>query len=510
LSKRVPWFPIALGLLCLAAVALELYTMRDGPAVRGDSVRYVMGARNLLAGNGFSRLSGGGEVFPETGFAPLLSYVLAALGLAGIDMYAGARALNAVLFGASLFMAGTMIATAARSPWIGLLSTVFLMTAPNVVEWHAWLMSEAVFIFLMLLALLSLVLHVQSGRWEWLLLSALAAGMASLARYAGIALIPAGALTILFWGKGARRDRLVRAVIFGAVASLPFVLWMVRNAGVGGAGLANRQLRYHAFRPDVLRLLLFEPTRWLLPQAVILPRAVRGGVALLLFLGGPLLFLRRIGRWDRASLRDEKAVLPLALLLVVPMYVAILVFNSLFLDAGTTLGAVLRYLTPLFVLVVMLEVTTYAIGFPTGRLRRPMAVLLAVLAVVLLAANFRDTWVLARDSSSQLGFTKVRESWGGLAARLSASTTILTDNPEMVYYLIDRPAYAMPIKFDQYQQAFRADFQQQLDLARARLEAGAVLVIFGDPSEEEAEVVDRLDVAPLNEFEGAAVYGYAE
>lgn len=510
MRKPFPWFPVALGVVCLAGVALELYTMRDGPAVRGDSVRYVMGARNLLAGNGFSRLSGGGEVFPETGFAPLLSFVLAAIGAVGFDLYAGARILNAVLFGGSLFMAGSMTAMAARSKWIGLLAALFLLTAPNVVEWHAWLMSEAVFVFLMLLALFSLVLHIQSDRWGFLLVSALAAGLASLARYAGIALIPAGALAILVWARGSLRDRAVRALIYGALASLPFVLWMARNAGVGGAGLANRQLRFHPFRPEVIRLLLFEPTRWLLPQPVVLPRAVRGGLALLLLLGGPALFVRHILRWTRVVIREEKAVLQLVLLLVVPLYVAILLFNSLFLDAGTTLGAVLRYLTPLFVLTVMLEVTTYAIGFPTGRLRRPMAALLGILLAILLAANLRDTQVLARASSREMGFTKVRETWGELVARLSSASTILTDNPEMVYFLLDRPAYTMPIKFDQYQQAYREDFEAQIALARDRLEAGALLVVFGNPSDEEVEVLERLDVLQLWTDEDATVFGYRQ
>jgi hypothetical protein len=77
----------------------------------------------------------------------------------------------------------------------------------------------------------------------------------------------------------------------------------------------------------------------------------------------------------------------------------------------------------------------------------------------------------------------------------------------MVYYLIDRPAYTMPIKYDPYQQAFREDFAEQIELARARLEAGAVLVIFGEPSDEETEVIERLALRPLDTFEGAVVYG---
>jgi hypothetical protein len=198
------WFLAGLVGLCLAGVALELYATRSGPAVRGDSVRYVMGARNILAGNGFSRLSGGGEVFPETGFAPLLSFVLTGFGLAGIDMYAGARVMNALLFGGSIFLAGTLIAMASRSRWIGLLGALLVLSAPNVFEWHAWLMSEALFIFLLLLSIYGLVMHIQTGRPGFLVL----APAAGAARYPlrGSQPDSAGAWRSL-WGQGMEGSR---------------------------------------------------------------------------------------------------------------------------------------------------------------------------------------------------------------------------------------------------------------------------------------------------------------
>jgi 4-amino-4-deoxy-L-arabinose transferase-like glycosyltransferase len=512
MKSRFPWFPILLVLLCASGVALELYTTRLGPVVRGDSVRYVMGARNILAGNGFSRLSGGWEVFPETGFAPLLSFVLAGLGVLGVDMYAGARILNAFLFGGSLFLVGTMVAMAARSKWVGLLACLFVLLAPNVVEWHAWLMSEALFIFLMLLGVYSLVVHIQTGRSGPLYLSAVAVGVASLARYVGVSLVPAGGLAILLWGRGPARQRLSRALIYGAVAILPFALWMARNQVVGGAGLANREIRYHAFRPEMLKVLLFEPTSWVLPEAVILPRTVRGALALLALMAGPVFFLIELHRWrgrGRGAMREEQVVLPLLLLILIPAYVGILAVNSLLLDAGTTYSGILRYLTPLYILVVILELTAYARGLPPGRLGVPLAVLAVLAAAGLLASQAIETIGIARQPSDRLGTTFVRGEWTELIRQLSAQgpdEPILTDNPEMVYFLIDRPAYAMPIKYDPYRQAFREDFPQQIDLARRRLDDGAVLVVFGEPSEEEAEVIELLSARSVHRYEGAVVY----
>jgi 4-amino-4-deoxy-L-arabinose transferase-like glycosyltransferase len=510
MKRQHVWFIVALLLLSAAGVALELYAMRTGPGVRGDSVRYVMGARNLLAGNGFSRLSGGGEIFPETGFAPMLSFVLAGFGLGGIDLYAGVRVLNALLFGASIFLTGRLIADASRSPWVGLLGAALILTAPNVVRWHAWLMSEALFIFLTLVALAGLAAHVRTGGWLPLFVSGVAAGMAGLTRYVGVSLIPVGVLGILLWGVGSRRDRITRAAMFGLLAALPFALWMIRNGAVGGAGLANRQIRYHPFRPEAIRVFLFEPTTWVLPATVILPRTMRGALAFALMAVGPALFLiraaRRIPRTRPSG--TEGAVLPWLLLILLPCYVGVLAVNSLLLDAATTYDGILRYLTPLFVLLVLLELTTYALAFPTGRGRWMLGLVLAAWMVVALGTNTFESLTIARDSTYQVGFTRIRDEWLDLASELNAAPTIVSDNPEMVYYLIDRPAYMIPIKYDTYRQVFREDFLQQVDLARTRLEAGAVLVIFEEPSDEEAEVIDLLQVVPLRIYDDVVIYGY--
>jgi len=71
------WGVIAIAVLCIVGVSLILYFTRTSPGVSGDSVWYVMGAENMLAGDGYSRTSGGGEIKPIVGFPPFFSMVLA-------------------------------------------------------------------------------------------------------------------------------------------------------------------------------------------------------------------------------------------------------------------------------------------------------------------------------------------------------------------------------------------------------------------------------------------------
>src|SRR4030066_167150 len=91
-------------LIILAALSLVgmLGLWRSTPYGLGlvnDSATYVEGATSLLAGNGYVRVSGGGEIKPITHFPPFFSLILAGLGLVGMDLLQGARAPIPPLFG---------------------------------------------------------------------------------------------------------------------------------------------------------------------------------------------------------------------------------------------------------------------------------------------------------------------------------------------------------------------------------------------------------------------------
>src|SRR3989304_2897316 len=102
---RAAWLIIPAAL----AVGLALVQTRFGPGASGDSVHYLMGAQSLIAGNGYSRVSGGGELRPITGFPALYSLVLAGLGATGLDLIDAAGGLNVVLFGMNAFLLGLII-----------------------------------------------------------------------------------------------------------------------------------------------------------------------------------------------------------------------------------------------------------------------------------------------------------------------------------------------------------------------------------------------------------------
>jgi hypothetical protein len=499
---------LGLLLLSMAGCALILYYTRTGPGVRGDSVRYVMDAQNLLAGNGFSRSSGGTDVYPETGFAPFLSFILAGLGALRIDMYAGARFMDALLFGGTICLIGLLIWRFTRS-WVAcLIGSGLALTAGNMVEWHAWLMSEPLFIFLNLLAICTLAKYIDTDQFSYLVISALIAGMASITRYAGIGLGAAGGLVILILGSGSRRRRLLEGVIFGVIAVAPFIFWMLRNSIVGGGALANRSVVYHPMREEILRTYLFEAASWIVPAQIDLPRLARAALALLIAGLGPLLFFIRHIRRGLSRRANGFTAVPWITAAYFVIYLAILAVNSILLDAGTSISAAIRYLVPLYADLVVLLVCTYAdvLRIAGRKLLQGVAVIFALALIINSAIGSIS---MAQGSSLALGFTSVREDNPGLAEMLMQSSDehpLIADNQELVYFLIGKSAYMIPIKYDAYQQRERADYPEQLQTARARMENGSQLVIFGDPNPKEAEVIDQLGAIAVRAFPGATVY----
>ena len=505
---------VPLLFLALLGVALLFYFTRSGLAIRGDSVRYVMGAENLIAGKGFSRTSGGGELYPETGFAPFLSVVLGGMGLLGADMLAGARILNLLLFGLNIALVGGMIYRFTRSWVAAIVGGLLFLFAPNILESHGWLMTEALFVFLMLLSLACLLHFLDTGRTGLLILAGCLAGAASVTRYIGLSLAPAGALAVLWLGRGSWRTRLAQAIAFAALGVAPFVAWMLRNQALGDAGLANRQLIFHMIRPDLVRFYLYEAATWALPEPFIVPRAIRAAMAVALTGFGPVWYFLRAWRNRKAQVSSPTGAfkaLPWVFLLNLAAYAVVLVLNSILLDAATTEPAATRYLVPFFSMLVVFETSVYA--HMVLRTVRPDAyrALAVALGVVLIALYAQRSVAVAQASTLRFGFTGIREQSARAAddlLRLAGDSPIISNNPEMVYYLVDRPAYFIPILYDPYQQQTRPDFEAQLELATERMKDGSVLVIFGDLKPWEEEALDRLVVAPLRTYDDIVIYGY--
>ncbi len=502
--------------LAILGVGMVMLMTRYGPGASGDSSSYLMGAQNLLAGHGFYRFSGGFELKPITGFPPGFSLALAGMGVFIRDLYAASRFLNALLMGANLLLAAWLIHRTTRSWLAAVVGQALILMSSTQIVLHAWVMSEPLYIFFSLITLGCLAWYLeQASAWP-LVAAAAAAGAGVLTRYAGLSLVGVGLLVIVLVRSDSLRRRIAHAAMFGLISLAPIAVWTQRNAALAGTRV-DRQLAYHIIPSDLVRLFLAEISSWFVPHEVPLPTVMRALLAFLIaaaLIGGFIWLSRARLHWRVSRLQIDMPTgaggsLPWLILLYLASYAAVLVANSALLDASTTATAPARYLAPAFVALAVLSVDAAHALLSRAKRVGIWGTLTGAYLLVLLAYNLTPTLAALSDPFPWIGYTARRVTWADTVALMheyEGRAPLVSNNPEMVYILTGEPAYVRPISYDQYQEAPRADYQDQLVQITAILEQGSVLVVFKPVEPDDARLIDYAGLAGIGETQYAKFY----
>jgi hypothetical protein len=501
--------------IAILGMGLVLYLTRNGAGASGDSAWYIMGAENLLLGNGFSRFSGAGELRAITQFPPALSVALAGLSGAGMATFSAARLFNTLMFGANLLLTALLIYRASRSGWAMILGSVLVLTSSQQIEIHSWIVAEPLYIFLTLIVAHLIALGISSSNRRLLGLAGVFVAVAILTRYAGFTLMAAGTLGILLLGQRKANWRLGSAGLFVVLGLVPALWWVATSISDGGS-IANRQLLFHSINPDLMRAYQAEVVSWVFGQQIPLPWRPRAILAVLIASIGPVYFLVsriRSGGLGRQRGDAYSEVLPWFLGTYLLAYLGVLTANSLFLDAGTPLDAAARYMAPAYVaLIILSTVTTTELVRQVRATKLPAAFALS-LGLLLISLNFNQSIDLLGEPGLSLGYVMIRSDEPELVKALSElnpDLPIISNNPETIFILTERPAYILPSRVDPQTQTERSDYQQNIDAHRRRLESGAVVVIFGNPDQLALEAMNDLNVSPLLGFSTAMFYTAGE
>lgn len=463
--------PVPLGVLAAVGFALVLFHTRYGPEVTGDAVQYIAGARSLAQGEVYGMPVGDGSIRPIVGFPPLFSTVLAIPALLGPDPLELARWVNAAFFGVNVLLAGVICSRYSGSLVVGSLLSAWLLASSTLLQIHAAAMSEGGFIFLTLLAILSLQRYLTDGRPTWMFGAGAAIGLAVLTRYAGLSLVPAAGLAVLVLGAGSLRRRLADVAIVSGIGLIPFAYWSWHNLAVAGSA-TSRPFEWLLSRTRIT-LALDEVSLWVFPELIV--RRLR----ILLLLGVVVLALALLGMLLRAVGRKDRSLIafPALVLLASGSYLATLGLTMAFLDA--TLRITVRYLSPLpFTLApVVFGLVHYWVPAREHTLRRG----LAIATTLLIALNTVRLTGFVADPGSVFGYTDAQRLGSGTIEaieQLDDSVTIITNEREKVYILTGRVSYSTPIGSDQFTKEKRDDLEHQMEVFHERLAGGAVLALF--------------------------------
>jgi len=437
------------------------------------------------------------------------------VGLTKVDLFEGARILNAIFFGGTIFLTSLLIFRFTKSLGAAIIGSALILTSLSLVDIYSMVMTEPLFIFLMLLAILTLVRYLDTQKFYLLLISGSMVSLLIMTRYVGLSLLGAGGLSILLLSRTHWKRRLLDCVVFAGLTIAPLYVWLSRNASVDGSAV-NRELIYHPMQPTLLRVFIAEVLSWFVPRILGLPRSLRNILAVILMIPWMgLYYFREVWSFfkKKGETRKDFWTLPWVLTFYVGSYIAILILNSTLLDAGTTLSAPSRYLTPVFVAVVMIFVIAiHKLVERHGRGLVPK-VLVLLAGATLVAIYSIQVIEQVRDPFSVGGFFEYKTKRAEAVPEFESLTPdvpIISNNPEMVYVMANRTAYMWPIQFDVYKLEDRDDFDVQIEATREKLLGGGVLVIFGWPEEAERLVFDLLETEQLAHYIDVSFWGYPE
>ncbi|MBN1264741.1 MAG: phospholipid carrier-dependent glycosyltransferase [Anaerolineales bacterium] len=473
---------ILLAVLAALAMVLILYVTGPGMVLTGDSVRYIMGAENMVLGNGYSRLDGYGNPKPIVGFPPAFPASISLLMFLGIDKLVAPRILNTFFFCGNVFLVGWLIFRFSKKQLPAVLGAVAVLGFHRTVEFHSYALSEPGFIFLSLLSFVLLAEYQRNHTWGRLLLLGLVLGILPLFRYVSLAVLPVACLLILVFSNEEWKKRLVKVVVLGVEGILPTLLWFQRNARLEGT-VTNRSLAYHPIPVEKLVNYRNEVVSWLIPQILQIewrPRFSHLIIVLAVLTLGYAVFKYRQYKtqaFEPGHIWSYK-LLPIFSLLFMYAYLATVFLSTSFLDAS--MSAYRRYLLPVYVYLVIFLLCMFVELISMAKPWRYAGIAGFVLWVFIFGFHLQFTC----DSLEEIRDVSAYDSWaegaveaGEFLRDLDPSTVILTNEIDLVY-LLGRNSFLIPIKQDNYTQEARDDFDHQLEAFHEKMENGAVLAIF--------------------------------
>jgi hypothetical protein len=487
-ERRLEIF-LAIGLIlafCLTGMWLLRVSTPFGLGLNTDSVYYVNGARNILAGNGFYRNSGEDILKPLTHFPPLFADVLSLVGLTGMDPLRGGRLVIILLYGVNSLLFAWLAWKLTRNCWLAV-AGAFLMSFSSVnLRQYSWLMSEPLYLFLMLISILIAWEYFKGWKLWPVPVLGLLSGLMYLTRYVGLSLLVTWLTVFLLLTPGWRK-KAVHAGLF-LLTSLPFVIGiMARNYALTGS-TGNRNFILHWAPFEKVATGIRNLWGWVLPTGTQMFYDQLEWVFIALFFILALFLLvvlvRHLLRVVRGETISRLKCTLLMLGLHVVIYLGSIYVAMNFFDATTVFDD--RMLLPVYMITVLFVLEGIGIIWQRGRkdLRLSIAAGSLVILGFALAGAIKTGVMLSKDGQGFIDHYR-RESATLQYIRDHATDLIYTNAPPTVYIQTGLSSYMVPSPIDSLTLQARASYEEDLAEMKTKINAqDGLLVFFYEPGYE--------------------------
>ena len=477
----------ALLAMAILGAGVILAATRHGAGTGSDSAVYVSGGQNIARGDGFVWRVGPERARPITHFPPLYSLALALFEIPPVSIVGGAltgaRILGVVFFSLSVFLAGWLLFRSTGSWAAGLLGSLTILVTADSISIFSSVMSEGLFLALMLITVLAGSWYARRPSWTRLLAFAALASLLPMTKYAGLSATAAVSVAVFLPREVPRRVRLMHLVVY-LMASLSIVaLWAWWTGTATGVPL-HRSFGMNAVRLDLVKETIQLLPSWVVPIEVMRrvtdPLRLRF-LALIAVLLATLAvaIVYFVHRREAPTKHSSPVRADVATLFVaiaggyLGFHLAATVFSSPAPDTNSrTLGPALLATSIFFV---------WMVGIGLSALRGPGVVLGAVLVVAAVAYKgptaYQRTMDLAEHGS---GYSSPGWESNAIIAALRELPVkdIYTDDEGAVFLLAGRLPHSLPLKWNLASGEQRPDYERSLEAMRADLQDGAILVLF--------------------------------
>lgn len=392
------------------AYIVYLGTARSGPGVSADSTLYLSVAENLLKGQWI-------VTFDHTPFTlepPLYPIIIAVISLLTTsDVLITGWWLNIAIFILIVFFSGILFWRLYRNRIVlAYAGSIITATSLALIDMCASILSDPLLLLFVLGFLLAATYLTQTQNVKYFIWMGLLACLASLERYAGLALILTGTIYVFYFYWDNYRRGLFRAGLF-ALSGLPVLLWGIFfNYRVSGRLIGYSPLR--AIFTMNLYLIGEKISYWFLPYNVIKAVTPLGLLAAALLI---LILLNRSSHWKnwfQRIISKSEAVNSIFFII----YLCVMIFLPSSYEIGA-LGSQ-RYHAILLPSLLIVLFTLYEelipprLGSPNARIKDwvfiPLLIIWLVYPASKIQTYIRDTGINGEINYNTYNYANIKES----------------------------------------------------------------------------------------------------
>lgn len=509
----------------VAGISMIVFaTSRWGIGLSPDSAGYLAGAKNIINGKGISLIydSNGNllntwlpmtdnETYHSFPWPPFFPLILSIFGFMKLNLIETGRWLNAVLFGANIFLITLIVKKYLKSFFLLVFTPIILITSKDMIGIHSMLWSEPLFIFLSLLGFVFLIDFLENKKILFLLIASLFFSLAFFTRTIGISLIAVSAAAVLFYSELKIKNKIIYSAISILIEFLPFSIWTLKNKFTYGTSPA--EFIFHPLKLFSYSRVLDTISLWVMTYKtsskirIILITVL---IIVIISIASFIAFKNKKRYMDEYCKLNSK-IIGIFLFFILFYFIALL-SGSYFFDASIPIGNN-RILLPVLIsiFIVFLFFLKRFLDFYSSK--EGIKIIAFAFCGFLIATSLSNNNAIELHKNGQWYSSSnwyQSETIKELKKIQQAQTPIYTNDPSAIYLLLDKNPTWLPTKNNMHTTRINSNYMKDLNKIMEEIKEKDGLLVFFDSGwtvfPNEIEIKNNFQLLLVKDTSDGAIY----